>query len=325
MQTKLWYMNADFEMEFAAQQRAEVYRRSSQFDKINRRLAAHLLWLAKRGDALLLEGDEAPDDSLAAEAKERGVELLSKTRAGGQSDRIFTPWGWTKSAVALGEGTGASVRHPSLEIVARVNSKLWSDTLEQILGVALKHSAIAPSFDELQGIIERACPKANDKWVIKSPFGFAARDRVLGRGAVLEAAQAVWVQRRLALGETLLFQPWLDVVREYGVVMNIRESGEVVIEGISDLQTNGAGTGYGYLLGRAIEPQRKTELEGFARIVGTRLFEEGYTGAAGMDALEHANGLHPLLEINARLTMGHVAVAVEQALHPATPVLWRTK
>ncbi len=324
MQTRLWYMNADFEMELAAQHRAEVYRRSSQFDKINRRLAPHLLWLAKRGDALLLE-DESPNGTLAAEAKQRGVELVSKPRAGDQSDRIFTPWGWTKSAVASGESTGAIVRHPSLETVLLVNSKLWSYALEQKLGVALKHSATAKSFDELQSIIERACPKANDKWVVKSPFGFATRDRVLGRGAVLENAQAVWVRRRLALGETLLFQPWLDVVREYGVVMNIQESGEVVIEGISDLQTNGAGTGYGYLLGREIDPQRKTELEKFAGIVGARLFEEGYTGAAGMDALEHANGLHPLLEINARLTMGHVAVAVEQALNPLTPVLWRTK
>jgi len=316
-------MNADFEMELAAQHRGEVYRRSSLFDKINRRLAAHLLWLARRGEALLL--DELPDPLLVAEAKQRGVELVLKTHAGDQSDRMFTPWGWTKSAVASGESTGAIVRHPPLETVARVNSKLWSYALEREFGVALAGACAASSFEELQAAIEQACPQPNDKWAIKSAFGFAARDRVLGRGSILDGAQATWARRQMAKGETLLFQPWLDVRREYGVVMNIQGSGEVQIEGISDLQTNGAGTGYGYLLGRDIDLQRKTELERFARIVGARLFKEGYTGTAGMDALEHANGLHPLLEINARYTMGHVAAAVERTLKPTTQMLWRTK
>lgn len=318
-------MNADFEMELAS--RAVVYRRPVAFDKINRRLLAHLLWLARPGDALLLDEStlESPIESLAAKAKRRGIELVLKTGAKDHSKRVFTPWGWTKSAVALGESTGAIVRHPPLETIARVNSKLWSYALEQELGIALAGSVAMASFEELQAAVSRACPNANDKWIIKSPFGFAARERVLGRGAMLEGAQAVWVRRRLSQGETLLFQSWLDVIREYGVVLNIQTGGEVVIEGISDLQTNGAGTGYGYLLGRKIDSNSALELERTARIVGARLFREGYVGPAGMDALEHTRGLHTLLEINARYTMGHVAVAVERETKPLTPVLWSTK
>ena len=86
------------------------------------------------------------------------------------------------------------------------------------------------------------CPGANDKWVIKSPFGFAARDRVLGRGPILESPQATWSERRFVKGETLIFQPWLEVIREYGIVMEISPDGAYDIHGISDLQTNGAGT-----------------------------------------------------------------------------------
>lgn len=44
-----------------------------------------------------------------------------------------------------------------------------------------------------------------------------------------------------------------------------------------------------------------------------------------MDALEHAGGLHPLLEINARHTMGFVALAVERSLRPSEPVFWGIK
>jgi len=168
----------------------------------------------------------------------------------------------------------------------------------------------------------RACPRAGDKWVVKSPYGFAARERVLGRGPSVEGAQAAWASKRLARGETLIFQPWLEVLREYGVVAEIARDGSHTVLGVSDLQTNGAGTGTGYVLGRPPTPGRLGELEATARVVCERLHAEGYSGPVGVDAIEHARGLHPLLEVNARHTMGFIAVAVERAMKPAEPVLW---
>nr|MBA3321538.1 hypothetical protein [Pyrinomonadaceae bacterium] len=201
----------------------------------------------------------------------------------------------------------------------------WSHALELELGVAMPGAATADTMEQLREAVSRACPGAQDKWVLKSAFGFAARERVLGRGPALEGAPAVWCERRVAAGETLIFQPWLERLREYGVTMLIERSGEVQIEGVSDLQTNGAGTGTGYLLGRPPTTQRIAQLTEAARIVGRRLFAEGYTGTAGLDALEHAGGLHPLLEINARYTMGFVALAFERALRPQQPVLRTTE
>jgi predicted ATP-grasp superfamily ATP-dependent carboligase len=129
----------------------------------------------------------------------------------------------------------------------------------------------------------------------------------------------------LAKGETLIFQPWLKVIREYGVVMEISRDGACELQGISDLQTNGAGTGTGYILGRTPSSHRAMELERIAFLVSERLFKEGYYGPVGIDALEHAGGFHPLLEINARYTMGFVAAAVERSLKPAAPTFWSTK
>jgi hypothetical protein len=314
-------MNADFESELAA--RAGSYRRPASFETLNRRLAEHLLWLARPGDALLQP--EPWSENLRAEARRRGVELVSPAGAGDQSARVFTPWGWSPSAVSAGEQAGALVRSIPFAVAARVNSKLWSHALEVELGIAQQGAALAATFEELQAAVARACPEPDDKWVVKSPYGFAARDRVLGRGPSLEEPQAKWSRRRLGRGETLIFQPWLKVVREYGVVLEIYTDGSFEVHGVSDLQTNGAGTGTGYILGRAPEPRRAAELTRVASLVAERLFAEGYVGPVGIDALEHAGGLHPLLEINARYTMGFVALAVERSLKPAAPVFWSTK
>ncbi|MDQ3135129.1 MAG: hypothetical protein M3Q76_10030 [Acidobacteriota bacterium] len=322
MQARLWHMNVDFEAELAAPA-GRYAGPPATLERLNRKLAPLLLWLARPGDALLY-AKPWPETLLTAAAN-RGVELVDLIKPGDQSGRRFTPWGWTPGAVRVGEQAGAVVRPIPPATVARVNSKLWSHALELELGVAMPGAATADTMEQLREAVSRACPGAQDKWVIKSSFGFAARERVLGRGPALEGAPAVWCERRVAAGETLIFQPWLERLREYGVTMLIERSGEVQIEGVSDLQTNGAGTGTGYLLGRPPTTQRIAQLTEAARIVGRRLFAEGYTGTAGLDALEHAGGLHPLLEINARYTMGFVALAFERALRPQQPVLRTTE
>jgi len=322
-------MNADFEAELAhdATAPARPYRRTQAFDALNRRLAPHLLRLALPGDGLLFEVPWT--DALVEEARRREVELVSPRAARSgrtpQTSRLFTPWGWTRTAASEGSDAGADVRPLDFDVVARVNSKLWSHALEVEMGWALPGARVAHDAEELKEAAARACPGAEDKWVVKSPYGFAARERVLGRGPCVEGAQAAWAFKRLARGEPLVFQPWLEVEREYGVVVEVSSRGAHRLLGVSDLRTNGAGTGVGYVLGRPPTKERVKELEAAAAVVCERLRAEGYSGPAGFDALEHAGGLHPLLEVNARYTMGFVALAAERELRPAGPTFWDTK
>src|SRR4051812_2890308 len=159
-------MNADFEVELAHAGRGP-YRRTHAYEALNRRLSALLLWLARPGDALLLAEPWA--ESLETEARRRGVELVSPAKGETQPCRVFSPWGWTPTAIEMGEKAGAVVRPVPSEVVRRVNSKLWSHALEVELGVALEGAATAGTFAELCEAAARACPGAEDKWVIKSP------------------------------------------------------------------------------------------------------------------------------------------------------------
>jgi len=307
-------MNADCEAELAVWPRP--YRRIPTIARRNRALAPALLWLASPGDTLVLDTPWEPE--LATRAAECGVGLLAPDGAFDAAGCQLAPWGWTPSAVAVGARFGAEVDPLPFEVVRRVSSKIFSHDLERALGIGIDGARVVDSMAHLAAALAAACPGPSDKWVIKSPFGFAARERVLGRGPAVDERAGTWAKRRFDRGERLIVEPWLDVTREYGVPIVVGGDGTVDIAGFSDLQTNGAGAALGYRLGRPVVPAVADALTRVARAVGARLHEAGYRGPAGIDALEHRDGLRPLVEINARWTMGHVAVAASRVLPVGT-------
>ncbi|HQR37865.1 MAG TPA: hypothetical protein PLF26_05635 [Blastocatellia bacterium] len=311
-------MNADFEVELEAL--PARYRPRPTIERRNVRLEPSLLWLATPGDAILTRQPWPVELRDRAEAV--GVSLVAFDNPGDHRDRQFSPWGWTPSAIELARRSGASADHPPVDVVARVNSKLFSHALERELGIEIAGATVATTLDVLHDAAARACPGADDKWVVKGPFGFNARERVLGRGPAIDEPSARWATRRFARGQSLVFEPWLDVSRELGVQLDIGRDKSVNIIGISTMRTNGAGVTTGFVIGEPVDGRTRAILEDVARSVGERLAAEGYFGPANVDALEHSNGLRPLLEINARHSMGLVALAAERELRPRVPILW---
>src|SRR5688572_18712413 len=104
-------MNADFEVELAHDAYAPAgrpYRRTQAFAALNRRLSAHMLRLTRPGDALLVE--EPWPAPLAGDARRRGVELVTTNQTGSGRGKLFTPWGWTRTAAEAGARAGADAR-----------------------------------------------------------------------------------------------------------------------------------------------------------------------------------------------------------------------
>ncbi len=303
---RLWYVNTDFEAELAALSQGRRYVPTGRFVARNRVIAYNLLkYLLRPGDALLTPDAWRP--SLEDVAARRGITLLLLERTQGASAYHFTPWGWTPTALAVGARTGARLSPPPLDSVARVNSKVYSHGLEVELAIADGRARLVASEAELVAHVAQVCPQAEAKWVIKHPYGVAARERVLGRGPVVPPPAAAWCRRRFAEGVPLLFEPWYDVQREYGLCGFIDPDGDTRLLGVSRPVTNGAGVLVGYALQPASLPAAVLSL---GRQVGARLAAEGYRGPWGMDILEHTHGWRCLLEINARWTVGFLALCV---------------
>jgi hypothetical protein len=341
---RLFYGNFDFEHELAD---PVGWQRPPAIRRLLAERAAVWIGLADDGD--LIWTPEEIGESFWEELADfglprvRGVTDLDAL----SSDEIeIVPWGWSRSAFALARLTptaSASCARDDLRREAAVragNSRAWSFALEQELGVALPGAAGLERLDEFAAVVAKSAQLCGDsvethRWVIKSNFGMAARERILGRGSQLSDSHQRWIQRRLKSNQsaagTLFFEPWLPIREEVGLQFTIppRTAGVPHLEGITPLLTDAQG---GYRGSRfsleATVPEKWQAAVEVALQAAVRLQELGYFGPLGIDAAvqELLNGevvIRPLQDINARFTMGRLALGFKRQLRPSEFGEWR--
>ncbi len=123
----------------------------------------------------------------------------------------------------------------------------------------------------------------------------------------------------LAKFRALVFEPWLSRVVDVAACAHVDATGRVAIQPPHQLLTTDRGTFRGIdLAARVLEGAEHDILVMTVDTVGVALHQAGYVGPFGVDAFVHDDGagrrLHPLCEINARYTFGHVARALAKRL-----------
>lgn len=284
-----FFFNGDFEAEIAAWPRACAPGPGAAAR--NRAFAPCVRPFCGGGDdVVLVPGDEPPG----------GVERLAW-------------WGAAPSVAALAARLGIAVELPPFDVVKRVNSKVWSHELERALGVALEGACVVRSLAEARAAA-RACPAA--RWVLKEPFGVAGQGRLLGRGRGLEGAAARFVERALAREGVLVFEPWVEAPgAEWGIQLEVPREGVPRVVGVTRSLIRGgqyAGSAFGPSLTVAVR------IVDLAIRIGRALQREGYFGPAGIDAFD----ARPLVEVNARRTMGMAALRFAPLVPPGMLGAW---
>jgi len=144
----------------------------------------------------------------------------------------------------------------------------------------------------------------------------------------------------------VIVEPWLEKVCDLSVLFEVEASGRVRVLDVTRPLVDRAGRYSGHALGRPftftdakgqefgpeffakIYPAWMDELRETALAVGKKMHTAGFSGAAGIDSLvfrDPASGeleLRPIVEINARFSMGRVAVAIEKHLSRGQPAIW---
>ena len=246
--------------------------------------------------------------------------------------KTVVPWGWSSWTRSIG---GKSVT-PTDAAVRQGNSREWSHALEQQLEVALPGAARLARIEDLAESVSRSASKFGEPvddhaWVVKANLGMAARERLLGRGPTLTPTQQNWLRRRLHDDEAVFFEPWLRRRAEVGIQWTLppHGQGQPKLEGLTPLLCNPQGgyRGSEFSLDTGIPREWQHAVE-VCEQTAKRLQAVGYWGPLGIDAAiyEDAAGtahVRPLQDINARYTMGRLALGFRRMLRVGECGVWR--
>jgi len=346
----LHYFNPLAELHLAADQRAQ----NTVIPRLLSELATDLetlpMFLAGSDDAVLVS--QQPRAPFLAELRRHGFRIpqfiTSETAATGpQRTHGFSrlqPWAWSPDSEAVLEPFVS--RQPSLNVVApdpRCFKKSWSVNLAREWSEKNSQEWLTPSTN-----LGRTCTEASEamEWatelltsgervVIKAPLGSAGRGMVRALSPSDLPGVRTWMVRTIERQGAVVVEPWLVRLVDLSVQLTVASDGTVRVLGVTRFETDSRGQYIGTLLGDPLrgldEPLRRAlvgpgrgwrmfeHLESLGHFVGARLHELGHRGPAGVDALVHRDDdgqlrLKPIVEVNPRCTMGHVALAVGKQL-----------
>lgn len=238
-------------------------------------------------------------------------------------DRLVTAPGWTPPTMCVGAAPQIDLlwADPSAKAV---NDRRFSFQLTTAWGCALPGARVLRSVAELEHhlaawVESTACDGA---WVCKAVWSSAGRERVYGRGVGVDANQRAQLERLFERTEpAVVFEPWLPRVSDVGICGSV--SDKVSLHPPHQLLSTARGGFAGIDLRQvALEHAERDALVTTAERVGRELQHMGYRGPFGVDAFVYRDGderrLHPLCEINARYTFGHVARALGERIGIST-------
>jgi hypothetical protein len=228
---------------------------------------------------------------------------------------------WPAPSTGVSKSTAARWR-------AEIHASNPLEDLDQILRETLIYS----NRDDVLDHLRQHDPSNRRGWL-------ARRDHASsGRGHLRVEPGGSTEDRAARLAEWLhpdggVIEPWRERALDLSVQLDVAEAptrGEVEVV---RFLTDPSGRYRGHVIGRPfadLPSDMLTKLfsggamralEGVGREVAARLRSEGFRGRAGVDAMLYRDDagelrLHPLLEVNARHTMGHVALGAARRVAP---------
>jgi hypothetical protein len=318
---RLLYLNGGFDLSFTG----------AVPEKFRRLLGEMTLWFAPAGtdgDRIVLESEPhreywkylrglglTPPEPAVRDGRYEGLEGM--------------PWGWDEGAAEKLSRLGARCAYPGLETVRKVNSREFSFMLGQKHGYGAAGARLCRSTAETCALFEG---RGDVPLVVKPAFGNAGIGFVKVLPGTFGPKHRPRIESLFASGNPCVtVEPWLDRKADIGTRFELGRTGETgPVTHHRSLATSG-GASYGMLFDpqeRFIAPYRK-ELDAMAGIIAKELAAGGYFGPVNIDSMvvrtpQGAPRLVPMLEINARLSMGFIGRNLWEKLAPANHCLFRT-
>lgn len=263
------------------------------------------------------------------------------------------PWAWTPDSIRFFQQTASSLTRPqSLDTrwndqIRELHSKQFAAEFGKELSSTFDSEGwIAPqtvyarpasSLDELLAIREKLRHEGYPSTAFKAPFSTAANGmRCLMENETPSTTFLKWTESVISSQGTILVEPWLNRVFDFSLQLD-HYDGKTKLVTFSRLKNNRRGQFQGIITNAFIQELEPNLIRFMMeRVTGQprlyhffeqevvpllhrKLSESGFTGPLGIDAFIYrtADGelrLKPVVEINARATMGRIAFEISKRL-----------
>ncbi|MCZ8520446.1 hypothetical protein [Paenibacillus sp. KR2-11] len=227
----------------------------------------------------------------------------------------LSPYAVTEGVEAYLSQTDGTTALPKLEVVKEVNSKLYSHRLLERIGQRT-YGVQVDSAEALMLLGKQLLESG--AFLIKDPFGVSGKGNLLiGSEGMLERIAAHLRKQESAGRRTeFLAEPFLDKRDDFSSQWFIGEGGENTLLSVQRMRNDGMNYGGSE---SADEPFRHwLEEQGYYGILQDalgHLYRDGYTGYVCFDSMVLQGGeLVPIVEINARKSMGLINAALDRYL-----------
>jgi len=277
---------------------------------INANLSQEAEWLGVRSLPVPVRAKVGAFAATLAALAPPDDDVIVWTLAAVGADRLPALPNWTPPSVRAGAPRDANLVWADPAAKA-VNDRRFALELATSLGCALPGARVITTIDELDAIATATAP-----WVCKALWTSAGRDRCYGDGITFPPELRAYATKLLERGP-VVFEPWMSRICDVAVCGVVGDT--IDVDPPHGLLSSVRGGFHGIDLATTnLEIAEHDVLVMIAERAGLALQQAGYRGPFGVDAFVYHDGdrrrLHPLCEINARYTFGHVARALGRRL-----------
>jgi len=217
------------------------------------------------------------------------------------------PWGWTEPLLQLSRRIKPRPELPSIEAVTTANSRAFSIALEQEFHCGLDGAMAVTSLADLD---QCASQWHGENIILKTNLGQSGRGHRRGSWS---PERHSWAGKTIQKEGSIIVEPLVSPIKEYGIQWHIPKDRPPILIGTTTLISDESGS----YAGSRIQPTHdESELKAIfkhQRLAVERIAELSYIGPVGIDAMVYqladgSTGIRPLQDINARWTMGRLAM-----------------
>jgi len=306
------FINADFDLSLRGVELPERLAKQTQ------ELSLQALLGARSGDAALIR---TPVSDAFVEHLHRCGATVPRLILSPEIDSKleFVPFGWNAEALKLNSFHAVPVKHPTLEVVRRVNGRCFQLELEQEL--KLEHGHRVGNIRD----VELLLATGECEWLFKAEHGVSGLANRRLRSPALGDSDRRFILDQFAGDEPATVERWRDRLQDLTAISSVPFDPTTLR--IHETIGTRDGAMIGAIFGTPVPEAWKVQMHDTAERVSGALERVGYFGPVCMDAFSWRDGEHvrfrPLVDLNCRRSISARAQRMWGELAPDRALYYR--